>query len=521
MSVFIKLKSGLLSVPIALFTMSFILNSCKQTQPVRKNPNIIIIYADDLGYGDLSCYGAKAFSTPNIDSLANHGIRFTDAHCSASTCTPSRFALLTGSYAFRNNAAILPGDAPLIINPKKETIASMLKKAGYATGVIGKWHLGLGNGKPDWNNSISPGPLEIGFDYSFLIPATPDRVPTVFVENHHVVNLDKQDPIAINYDKRIGNDHIGLEHPEMLKMQADSQHSGTIVDGISRIGFMKGGHKAYWKDEDFNTVLNEKAKAFISENKKQPFFLYYALPNIHVPRVANAKFAGLSGLGPRGDEILEMDWMVGELMGTLKNLGIEDNTLVIFSSDNGPILDDGYADKAVQLLGNHKPAGMYKGGKYSAYEGGTRVPTITFWPNRIKPAESDALFSQVDFYASLASLVGNKEDIAPGTAPDSEDMLKVMIGKSKTGRKQLVEEAFTMSLRSGDWKYIAPFKGETPSWLKNKAVPTGLQASPQLYNLLDDPTESHNLAEQYPNNLEKLSKSLRDIMKQKENLANK
>ena len=506
-----KLNVRPLLMIVAMFIMTFMLNSCKQTHSSDKKTNIIIIYADDLGYGDLSCYGATALHTPNIDSLANHGIKFTDAHCSASTCTPSRFALLTGSYAFRNNAAILPGDAPLIINPKKETIASMLKKAGYTTGVIGKWHLGLGNGAPNWNGSISPGPLEIGFDYSFLIPATPDRVPTVFVENHSVVNLDKQDPITINYDKRIGNEPIGLEHPEMLKMQADSQHSGTIVNGISRIGFMKGGHKAYWKDEDFNTVLNEKAKAFINGNKDQPFFLYYALPNIHVPRVANAKFAGVSGLGPRGDEILEMDWMVGELMKTLKNLGIEDNTLVIFSSDNGPVLDDGYADKAVQLLGNHKPAGIYKGGKYSAYEGGTRVPTITFWPNKIKPGESDALFSQVDFYASLASMVGFKGN----NAPDSENMLSVLTGKSKTGRKQMVEEAFTMSLRSGDWKYIAPFNGKTPDWLKNKAVPTGLQTEPQLYNLKDDPTESHNLADQYPDDLQKLSKSLTEIMAHK------
>lgn len=503
------MKKILFLALIAVFASS----ACKnQMNKKAKKPNILIIYVDDLGYGDVSCYGATAVKTPNVDALAANGMKFTDAHCSSSMCTPSRYALLTGRYAFRNNAAILPGDAPLIINPDRETIADMLKKAGYATGVIGKWHLGLGDGKPNWNADIKPGPLEIGFDYSFLIPATPDRVPTVYVENHRVVNLDKQDPITINYDKRVGTEPIGLEHPEMLKMQADSQHSGTIINGISRIGFMEGGHKAYWKDEDFATVLNDKATEFITKHKDEPFFLYYSLPSIHVPRAPNAKFVGATKMGPRGDDIVQMDWMTGEVMKTLKKLGLEDNTLVIFSSDNGPVLDDGYADKAVELLGDHKPAGIYKGGKYSAYEGGTRVPTITYWPKHIQQGESNALLSQVDIFASLAQLVGEKVDPAKG-APDSKEMLSVLMGKSKVGRKEMVEEAFTTSLRSGDWKYIAPAKGKTPDWLKNKVVPTGLQATPQLYNLEEDPNEGHNLAEQYPAEVKELAQRLESIMK--------
>lgn len=503
------MKKALILALIVVFASS----ACKnQMNKKAKKPNILIIYADDLGYGDVSCYGATAVKTPHVDALAENGMRFTDAHCSASTCTPSRYALLTGSYAFRNNAAILPGDAPLIIDPKKESIATMLKQAGYATGVIGKWHLGLGNGKPDWNADVKPGPLEIGFDYSFLIPATPDRVPTVYVENHRVVNLDKQDPITINYDQRVGKDPIGLEHPEMLKMRADSQHSGTIINGISRIGFMEGGHKAYWKDEDFASVLNDKATEFITKHKDEPFFLYYSLPSIHVPRAPNSKFVGATKMGPRGDDIVQLDWMTGEVMKTLKKLGIEDNTLVIFSSDNGPVLDDGYADKAVELLGDHKPAGIYKGGKYSAYEGGTRVPTITYWPKHIQQGESNALLSQVDIYASLAQLVGEKVDRSKG-APDSKDLLSVLMGKSKVGRKEMVEEAFTMCLRSGDWKYIAPAKGKTPDWLKNKVVPTGLQATPQLYNLEEDPNEGHNLADQYPAEVKELAQKLENIMK--------
>lgn len=503
-------KTGLLIAAAAIFT--FVLSALPKNKTARR-PNILIIYVDDLGYGDVSCYGATQVHTPNVDALAHKGMKFTDAHCSASTCTPSRYALLTGSYAFRNNAAILPGDAPLIISRATPTLASMLKKAGYATGVIGKWHLGLGDGRPDWNTVVSPGPLEIGFDYSFLIPATPDRVPTVYVENHKVVGLDPNDPITINYNERVGTDPIGLEHPEMLKMQADSQHSGTIVNGISRIGFMKGGHKAYWKDEDFATVLNDKVTEFITAHKDQPFFLYYSLPSIHVPRAPNARFTGATTMGPRGDDIVQMDWMTGAVMATIQKLGLENNTLVIFSSDNGPVLDDGYADKAVALLGNHQPSGIYKGGKYSAYEGGTRVPTITYWPGNIQAGESNALISQVDFFNSLAKLVGQKPE--KGAAPDSKNMLPVLMGKSNNGRKNMVEESFVMSLRSGDWKYIAVAKGKNPDWLKNKKVPTGLQGTPQLYNLEDDPKENHNLAEEYPEITGKMAQELSRLMMQK------
>lgn len=487
--------------------------SCKQNNSTEstKKPNIIFIYVDDLGYGDLGAYGATAVKTPYVDSLANNGLKFTDAHCSASTCTPSRFALLTGSYAFRNNAAILPGDAPLIINPEQETIADMLKKAGYATGVVGKWHLGLGSGKPDWNGEIKPGPLEIGFDYSFLIPATPDRVPTVFVENHRVVNLDPKDPIKINYDKRIGNDPIGLDDEEALKMRADTQHSGTVVNGISRIGFMSGGHSAYWKDEEFPNVLTAKATDFITQHKDEPFFLYFSLADIHVPRAPNKKFVGATDMGPRGDDIVQMDWMTGEIMKKLKALNIDKNTLIIFSSDNGPVLDDGYADLAATNIGNHKPAGDFKGGKYSAYEGGTRVPTIAYWPGKIAAGVSDALISQVDFFASLAKLVG-VEINDPTTAPDSFELLDVLLGKSKKGREQMIEEAFTMSLRMGNWKYIAPQTKPTPSWLANKDVASGLQKTPQLYNLNKDPKEDNNLANKYPERVAQMAKNLSIIM---------
>jgi len=336
-----------------------------QKETTAKKPNIVIIYVDDLGFGDIGVNGARGVKTPNVDRLAQNGVNFTDAHCSAATCTPSRFSMLTGTYAFRNSAVILPDDAPLLIDPNKGTLPSMLKQAGYTTGVIGKWHLGLGRGIVNWNEEIKPGPREIGFDYSFIVPATLDRVPTVFVENQKIVNLDPKDTVAINYDHKIGNLPTGLVHPEMLKFKADVQHSGTIIDSISRIGYMSGGQSSWWKDENIADTLINKVKTFILKNSKTPFFLYFAITAIHVPRAPNSRFVGKSTMGARGDAIAEMDWSTGEVLKTLDELGLTDNTLVIFSSDNGPILDDGYSDQAVELLGDDKPAGPFRGAKYS------------------------------------------------------------------------------------------------------------------------------------------------------------
>ena len=480
----------------------------------EKKPNVVIIYADDLGYGDIGVNGAIGVKTSCIDKLARNGINFTDAHCSAATCTPSRYSLLTGSYAFRRKAAILPGDAPLLIDPEKGTLPSMLQKAGYKTAVVGKWHLGLGNGTVDWNEEITPGAREVGFDYSFIIPATPDRVPCVFVENDRVANLKKDDPIEVSYQHDFGEYPIGLEHPEMLKMKADKQHSCSIINGVSRIGYMKGGKNALWTDEDFSTIMINKAKTFINANKDQPFFLYFAIPNIHVPRMPNPKFVGKSTMGRRGDDIAEMDWCTGEIIKQLEELGLTKNTLVILSSDNGPILDDGYSDGAVELLGDHKSGGPYKGAKYSIFEAGTRMPTIVYWPGTVNPGVSSAMLSQVDLYASLARLAGQK--ISPGDAPDSKDHLDAWLGKSPQGRELMLEEAFTFGLRLGDWKYINPQSGITPDWLKNKAVETGLSDEVQLYNLKNDIGETKNLAFEFPDVVKRMQTKLSEIMTESE-----
>eukprot|EP01136_Pigoraptor_vietnamica_P032490 Opistho-1_new@94390 len=462
-----------------------------QTVKIKK-PNIVLIYTDDLGFGDLSCYGTSAIATPNIDRLAKNGVRFTNAHATSATCTPSRFSLLTGKYAWRKEGTgIAPGDASLIIPVATRTLPGMLQKAGYNTAVIGKWHLGLGDVTgADWNGKITPGPIEIGFNYSFLIPATGDRVPCVFVENHQVVNLDKNDPIKVSYTGPIDpNAPTGKKNPELLKLQPSHGHDMTIVNGISRIGFMSGGNSALWKDEDFADMLVSKADAYISQQKSNPFFLYFSTHDIHVPRIANERFAGKSGFGPRGDVLLQLDWTVGQMEEILKKNGLLENTLIIFSSDNGQVIDDGYKDQAVEKLGNHKPGGIYRGGKYSSFEAGTRVPFIVSWKGKIKPGKiNEALFSQIDLYASLADLAGVA--IEEGQAPDSKNHLPVLLNQTNQSRAFLVEQSInsTLSLVIGNWKYIEPSKG--PKINKDTNTELGNHPTPQLYNLAEDPGET-------------------------------
>jgi len=480
-----------------------------QCSTVKERPNIIIIYADDLGYGDVGCYGAKRIQTPNIDRLAKEGIRFTEAYSTAATCTPSRYSLLMGEYAWRQKGTgIARGDAALIIDPEKLTLPEVLGQAGYTCGVVGKWHLGLGKDKPDWNGEIKPGPLEIGFNYSFLIPATGDRVPCVYVENHHVVGLDASDPIEVSFAEKVGEEPTGISNADLLKVKADRQHSDTIINGISRIGHMSGGKSARWIDEDMADVITGKAVSFIERKKSNPFFLYFPLHDIHVPRMPHKRFVGKTDMGPRGDAIVQADWCVGEILKTLDRLDLAENTLVIFSSDNGPVLNDGYQDQAVEKVGDHKIAGPLRGGKYSSFEGGTRIPFLVRWLNRIKPGESNALVSQVDFFATFAQLTGQKID--PWDAIDSINVLSAILGTSKKGRDHLVQEAIggNLSLRMKEWKYIVPGKGSKMIW--NKGIESGRNEEPQLYDLVKDIGETQNLVREYPDVLSEM----KDLMKQ-------
>jgi arylsulfatase A-like enzyme len=477
--------------------------------PVAR-PNIVLIYIDDLGYGDVGCYGATAVRTPHIDRLATEGLRFTDGHCGSATCTPSRYSLLTGEYAWRKpGTGILPGNASLIIPTGTPTLPSTLKSAGYATGVVGKWHLGLGSGDLDWNGPIKPGPLEIGFDYCFLIPATGDRVPCVYVEDHHVVGLDPADPIRIDYTTKIGNDPTGRENPDLLKVKLSRGHDNTIVNGISRIGFMTGGKAARWVDEDMADTITGKAVKFIEQHEKEPFFLFFSTHDIHVPRAPHARFAGTTGLGPRGDVIQQLDWCVGQVLAALDRLKLADNTLVIFSSDNGPVLNDGYADDAVEKLGDHKPAGPLRGGKYSIYEGGTRVPFLVRWPARIRPGASDALVSQLDFVASFAELTSQK--LAENAAPDSLNVLPALLGESQQGREHLVEHAGVLALRQGNWKYIAAGNAAGKKGKQGKADSQKAPAEPELFDLSADLGETKNVAAANPDAARELAARLQKI----------
>ncbi|HEY64288.1 MAG TPA: arylsulfatase [Caldilineae bacterium] len=476
-------------------------------------PNIIIMYADDLGFGDVGCYGATHISTPNIDRLASQGLRFTQGYAMAATCTPSRYSLLTGSYPWRNkDAHILPGDAPLIIPPGTPTLASMLREAGYATGIVGKWHLGLGAGDLDWNKPLSRTPLDVGFDMSYILPATNDRVPCVYIDGRTVDGLDPSDPIEVSYGSENPFPEVptGRDHPELLRMKPSHGHDMTIVNGVSRIGFMRGGRSALWVDEEMAEVFLNKALSFIEENKDRPFFLYYAFHQPHVPRLPAPRFVGATDLGPRGDVIVEMDWCVGQVLDALDRLGLAENTIVIFSSDNGPVLDDGYQDQAVELCDGHRPAGPLRGGKYSLYDGGTRVPFILRWPARVKPGVMDAIVSHVDFFASFAALVG--VELPPDAAPDSFNVLPALLGESREGREELVTEGIQAKtvLRQGNWTFIPPYPG--PAVSPTTGIELGNSDRPQLYDLSKDIGQIHNEADERPDMVERMWARLREIL---------
>lgn len=461
---------------------------------IPARPNIILIVADDLGYGDLSCYGASALHTPGMDRLATEGLRFTQGHSAAATSTPSRYALLTGMYPWSNpEARILPGNAGLIIRTDQVTLPKVMRQAGYATGTVGKWHLGLGDGDIDWNMPIRPGAREVGYDYSFIQAATNDRVPCIFIENGRGVGLTPDDPIYVSYRHNFAGEPTGKDNPELLRMHPSVGHNGAIVNGVPRIGFQTGGKKAQWRDEDMAELFLEKAKAFVRQHKDQPFFLYYGLHQPHVPRVPNERFAGQSGMGPRGDVILEADWCVAELLNELDRLHLTDNTLIILTSDNGPVLDDGYRDDAVEKLGDHKPAGPYRGWKTSRYEGGTCVPLLVRWPGVVKPGVTHALVCQMDLLASLSALVG--QTYADRT--DSQNLLPAFLGADSTGRSELVLEGMSdYALRQGDWTLIPPYAaGQTY----------------ELYNVRLDPAQQHNVAARHPAQLRKMIRRLEHL----------
>ena len=517
---FVKNQSPALSGVVAAF-LSVAAFAAAAESPAK--PNIIVILADDLGPGDMSCAGATKVQTPNIDRLAADGVRFTNGYAPSATCTPSRYALLTGEYAWRQKAknnTILDGDAPLCIEPGRRTLPAMLRDAGYRTGVVGKWHLGLGDGQArvDFNGDVKPGPLEIGFDYCHIIPATVDRVPSVWIENRRVTNLDPADPIAVSYLSNISDEPTGIDRPDLLKQGADKQHSCTIINGISRIGYMKGGTSARFKDDELASTVVAKSVEFIEQHKNTPFFLSVGLFEPHVPRVAEKLFIGTSDCGVRGDVIEQVDWEVGEIMKVLHRLELAANTLVIFSSDNGPILFDGYYDRSVEDLNGHQPTAGLRGWKYLTFEGGCRVPFIAHWPQRIKPRVSGQFFSLVDIYATVAGLI--RQELKPNDAPDSLDLSAVLLGTTGTNVRDhtVLHGIGGLALRQGDWKFIPATAGAGGMGSGANAADARFAAAtipePLLFNLADDPQETSNVIAHHPEKADELAKQLESLTRQ-------
>jgi arylsulfatase A-like enzyme len=478
-----------------------------------RRPNIIFILSDDIGYGDVGCYGATRVKTPNVDRLAAEGLKFTDAYAPSAMCSPTRYGVMTGVYPWRRKIrGALDGLAPLNIKPDQVTLPELLNKAGYATAAIGKWHLGLGEGRTDYNVEIKPGPLEVGFDYFFGYPATNDRVPCVYIENHRVVGLQANDPITVDYQKLIGNDPTGTDPNVHLKYPAKKGHDGTIVNGLSRIGYMSGGKAARWVDEDMADTLAAKAVGFIEQHRDRPFFLYFATHDIHAPHLPNRRFIGTSQCGVRGDSIHELDWTVGQVLGALDRLGLAENTLVVFTSDNGGSLVTGYEDGCEKDANGHSPNGPLRGGKYDLYEGGTHVPFIVRWKGQIVHGASNQLVCLVDMAASFAALVG--QELTVDAAPDSFNVLPALLGTAKTPiRDHLVIHQGSrgdLAIRKGPWKLIpsarplkAPADQNQPARRQAPVV--------ELYDLDKDIGETRNVADLHPETVKELSSLLQRI----------
>jgi arylsulfatase A-like enzyme len=478
-------------------------------------PNIVLIFADDVGYGDLGVYGATHVKTPNLDKLASQGRRFTDAQSASAVCTPSRYALLTGRYPVRHGDLWAPKflKTPLLIEPDRTTLADILKDAGYSTAAIGKWHLGFGSTEPtNWNAPLNPGPLELGFDYYFGVPVVSSHPPFVYVENHGVVGYDASDPFV--YGERAAT----KEYDEKF--------------GLDEIGGAKAAHALY-DDEQVGTTLTEKATKWIRENAPgdKPFFLYFATTNIHHPFTPAKRFQGTSEAGRYGDFLQELDWIVGEVMRALDEAGETDNTLLIFTSDNGGMLNRGGQDA---WKAGHHMNGDLLGFKFDAWEGGHRVPFIARWPGRIEPdsVSNSLIGSNVDLPATFAAIVGR--ELKPNEAEDSFNLLPVLTGDPDTKvREEMLIAPFRethLALRKGDWVYIGAQAGGGFSAKKvgdhmlggpaatlfthavNSDVENGeIKADApeaQLYNLAQDVNERENVIRERPDVAEEMKAAM-------------
>jgi arylsulfatase A-like enzyme len=478
-----------------------VLGVCGVSGKETSRPNILLILADDLGYGDVRCYNDQSkVATPNLDRLAREGMRFTDAHSPATVCTPTRYSLMTGQMAFRvpNGGTVFQGaGGPSLIAPGRLTLPAMLKQQGYATTAVGKWHVGLTfrdqagaaihSGRLedvrriDFSRRIEGGPVDYGFERFFGTACCPTTDWLyAFIENDRIPV-----PPAGPLDKS-----KLPKHP-----YANDCRAGFIAPNFPM--------------EEVDLVFLKKSRGFLEQHVRQspgkPFFLFHSAQAVHLPSFAAPQFMGKSGAGPHGDFIHQLDWIVGELMALLEKLGVADNTLVIFTSDNGPEVTS-----VVHMRDDHGHDGArpWRGIKRDNWEGGHRVPFLVRWPGRVKPGvTSDQLASLTDVMATVAAITG--ATLPGAAAEDSFNLLPALLGKDTAPiRPYLLTQAFGgarhLAIRRGPWKYLDhPGSGgnryENNAELKRYALPdTAPDAPGQLYNLETDPGERTNLYSQKP-----------------------
>ncbi len=484
-------------------------------------PNVVLIFADDLGYGDLGCYGASKVSTPNIDKLAAEGRRFTDAHSASAVCTPSRYGLLTGEYPFRAIGGKglwgpAPVPSPLLIPTETLTIADVMKSVGYDTAAFGKWHLGFKEGKNDWQEPLRPGPQDLGFDHYFGMPVVNSAPPYVYVENDRVVGGDPADPLV----------YVGRNVKEPTPITPITREAGNRV-----ANHFKGAVEAHkeFNDYDVGTRLTKEATGWIAAREEKPFFLYFSTTNVHHPFTPAKRFQGTSEAGWYGDFVHELDWIVGEVMKSLEAAGVADNTLVIFTSDNGGMFNAG--GRVAAEMG-HKINGDLLGSKFGIWEGGHRVPFIARWPGQIEAGTvSDQMLCSIDLLATFAALTGQELD----DQKDSINMLPALSGNPdgplRTEMFMTPNKPTHMALRRGKWMFIPAqsdggFRGSKPSdhaWggaavttlvgTPNSDIENGKikpDAAPaQLYDLETDVNQTTNLYYEFPDVTQEMSAALK------------
>ena len=493
-----ELKRLLIGITVSLIIQGCTFDNGRITKQssdraITPQPNIVVILADDLGYGDLGIYNTDSkIPTPNMDEIAKQGIRFTDAHTPSAVCTPTRYGLLTGRYAWRSRLkrGVLFGKSPALIEKDRMTIQSMLKSKGYTTAGIGKWHLGLGNSEvTDYSKPLTPGPISSGFDYYFGIPASLDMPPYLYLENEKVI-------------------------------QAASEQ-------VTRGHYARDGGKGFWREgeiaQDFKHIevlptLAAKVETYIAERAKQPeqpFFLYMPLPSPHTPWVPQTQFRGKSSAGVYGDFVHQTDDVIGRVTRALQTYGLAKNTLVIVTSDNGSHWKPEDIEKYQHLANGH-----WRGMKADIYEGGHRVPFIAKWPNNIPAGTiSDENLSLVDLLATFSAIVGS--ELPDNAAEDSYDLLPALKGdkSEKAIREATVYHAVggMFAIQKGPWKYI---EGQTSGGFGSRAqLKKLLKANPklakgQLYNLELDPSETTNRYDLQPEKVKQLQALLKRYREQ-------